>query len=96
MFRNIGLALAVACMGLASRIADDLAYAIAPMLRYVSYGCEAMACGVEKLKRELVHVFAQDPHQATGFGEGLSRDSHGFRQSSAFQIGAEERTALAC
>lgn len=90
-FRSIGLALLV----LAACICD-VAYAIAePLLRYISIGYETMACGVEKLKRELAQVFRQDEQRATGVGCGLDRESNGFRQSSAANIGAEERMALA-
>lgn len=83
-------------MGIVAYAVDAVSHCVEPMLRYISYGCEAMACGVDKLKRELVHVFSAPAAMATGVGCGLTAESNGFRQSSAADIGAEERTALAC
>lgn len=94
IFRSIGFSLAMACLGLAA-CAAPLLRLVEPVWEYLSYGFDGMACGVQKLKRELVQVFAQDPHHASGVGEGLTPDSNGFRQTSAVAIGAEERTALA-
>jgi hypothetical protein len=89
MFRSIGAALAAAigcCIALAAHVIEPILYAIAS-------GCEAMACGVAKLTRELVHSHAQSHQLATGIGCGLSREGHGFRQTSASDLGAQ-RTPL--
>lgn len=88
-FRSIGLALArvvSACFGIVAALA-------APLVQLVTSGIDAMACGVEKLKRELVHSYAQSHQMATGVGCGLSREGHGFRQTSASDLGAQ-RTPL--
>lgn len=90
-FRTIGLAIAGvlgSCMGVMSRLVE-------PMLYFIAAGCDALACGVAKLKRELVHQFGEDVHHATGVGAGLDREGHGFRQHSATAIGLDERTAFA-
>lgn len=89
-FRSIGLALArvvSACFGIVAALA-------APLVQLVTSGIDAMACGVQKLKRELMHNFGEAPMVMTGVGAGLTPEGHGFRQSSASDIGAEERTAL--
>lgn len=88
-FRSIGLALALvvsACFGIVAALA-------APLVQLVTSGIDAMACGVQKLKRELVHNYAQSHQLATGFGCGLTPEGHGFRQTSASDLGAQ-RTPL--
>jgi hypothetical protein len=94
-FRSFGFALAMACLGLASYVAEPLLRICEPMFRYVSHGIDAMACGVAKLTRELVHSFTGAEQRATGFGSGLDREGNGFRQSSAADIGAQPRVSLA-
>lgn len=94
-FRGICYSLAMACMSLAYHVAMPVMRYAEVAISYAKATVRELSCGVEKLKRELVQVFAQDPHHATGIGEGLGREGHGFRQVSAIAIGAEERTALA-
>lgn len=91
IFRSIGFALAMACGALLGAVS----MAVEPLLRYVSAGCDALSCGIAKLDRELAQKFAEPMQKATGVGCGLNRESNGYRQSSAADIGAEERTALA-
>lgn len=81
------MAIASACVGIGYCIVE-------PMARIVRLRVESMACGVQQLKRELIHQFNAPAMAMTGVGCGLTPESHGFRQSSACSIGAEERTAL--
>lgn len=88
-FRSIGLALArvvSACFGIVAALA-------APLVQLVTSGIDAMACGVEKLKRELASGFGVSVQMATGVGAGLTPEGHGFRQTSASDLGAQ-RTPL--
>lgn len=88
-FRSIGLALAglaIACFGIVAALA-------APLVQLVTSGIDAMACGVEKLKRELASGFGESVQMATGVGAGLTPEGHGFRQTSASDLGAQ-RTPL--
>jgi hypothetical protein len=68
-------------------IGSILARTFEPLVRFVSSICRDMACGVAKLKRELAYKFSEDSQSASGVGEGLRKDSHGYRQTSADDAG---------
>lgn len=88
-FRSILFACAgvlYACMGV-------LASLVEPLVHLVAHGFKELECGVQKLKRELVHNFSEAPMAMTGVGCGLTPEGHGFRQASASDIGAR-RTPL--
>lgn len=79
IFRSIAL-----CLGMAVVAACDvMSRVVEPLIRYVTAGCEAMACGVDKLKRELVHNANRDIGCEERVSSGFRRESHGFRQSTA-------------
>jgi hypothetical protein len=88
-FRSIAYALAgvlSACFGIASCLLE-------PLVHLVVHRVKDLECGVQKLKRELVHNFTDAPMAMTGFGCGLTPEGHGFRQTSASDLGAQ-RTPL--
>jgi hypothetical protein len=76
-FRSTGFYVAMAAIG------SILARTFEPLVRFVSSICRDMACGVEKLKRELAYKFSEDSQTGVGAGAGLRRESHGYRQTSA-------------
>ena len=80
-FRSTGFYVAMAAIGsILSRICE-------PLVRFVSSICRDMACGVEKLKRELAYKFSEDSQIGVGAGAGLRRESHGYRQTNADDFG---------
>jgi hypothetical protein len=68
-------------------ISSMLARTFEPLVRFVSSICRDMACGVEKLKRELAYKFSEDSQAGVGADAGLRRESHGYRQTSADDTG---------
>lgn len=88
-FRSILLA----CSSLFSACMGVVACLVEPLVLLVAHGFKELECGVQKLKRELVHNFADAPMTMTGAGCGLTPEGHGFRQTSASDLGAQ-RTPL--
>lgn len=82
IFRSISLCIGMALSRFADAI-DSISRMIEPLVSYVTAGCEAMACGVAKLKRELVHNANREIGVGEGISSGFRRESHGFRQSTA-------------
>lgn len=79
--RFLHFASALAAIGsILSRICE-------PLVRFVSSICRDMACGVEKLKRELAYKFSEGSQTGSGADAGLRRESHGYRQTSADDAG---------
>lgn len=54
-----------------------------PALHYLAEGCHALANGIERFERDLVHMFGAEPASGEGLQSGMRREGHGFRQHSA-------------
>lgn len=81
MYRSIGLVIA----GLSSALLGVVAMLATPVLRYVAVGCEQLACGVEKLERDLAFKLNESAIGCDEISSDLKRESNGYRQGSAMR-----------